>query len=280
MTDKIISLANIELNIGTKTIHIGDLSLELSPTSFSLLQELASNAPNVVSVDALLETVWTGKVVNRDVVKQQISALRNQLGEHAGVVESVRGFGYRLNPEYLDDSASPSMAGKWNKRQFMMLGTLLVIATIFTAVVFKSSILSKKSPPDLPLIIAVLPFQTDQEKHLDLSLFLQDELVSMLSRQQDVRSISVSGVNEAIASGFGVTDYAEKLDVDMMFEGSIRNLDQGFKVNVRMVFTKNSVAVWRETINTTNDDHDELLKQVSSALQNMINSKVNRLQKM
>ena len=101
----------------------------------------------------------------------------------------------------------------------------------------------------------------------------------MFSSQQDVHSISVTGIQDAQSAGFEVSDYAEKLNVDLILEGSIRENDTGMTVNIRMVWTADSVAVWRDTIEVGARDRETLLDQVSDTLHKMINKKVARLQK-
>lgn len=276
-TEHIISFSGIRLNTTTKSVYIGKRLLTLSPTSFALLHELLARAPNVISVNELLDTVWHGKVVNRDAVKQQVKALREQFGERAEIIESVRGFGYRIKPDIPTEPHEPidKPEKDWYRlHQPKIAGISFVCLLLVSFVFFNPTPFGKKASIQLPLITAVLPFSHDNHQETDLSLFLQDELTSMLSKQAQIRTISVSGVRDAIANDFAVEDYADKLKVDMLFEGSIRKSAKGYHVNVRMVLTKNSIAAWRDNINIEASNREKLLTEVTDAVEAFIVKKV------
>ena len=71
--------------------------LSLTPREFSLLAHLARNAGRVVPRTELLSKVWeTMFDPGSNVIEAHIKNLREKLGSHATMIETVRGTGYRL----------------------------------------------------------------------------------------------------------------------------------------------------------------------------------------
>ena len=71
--------------------------LSLTPREFALLAHLARNAGRVVPRTELLSKVWeTMFDPGSNVIVAHIKNLREKLGGHATMIETVRGTGYRL----------------------------------------------------------------------------------------------------------------------------------------------------------------------------------------
>ncbi len=73
--------------------------IRLSKLTFDLLVTLVRAAPNLVSVDALIERVWAGSIVGPETVSQRIKRLRLALQDDPKApryVGAVRGRGYRV----------------------------------------------------------------------------------------------------------------------------------------------------------------------------------------
>ncbi len=264
-TDSIIQCGPLVLNQALKTVTYQGQNISLSPTAFELLAHLMAQAPAVVSVDQLLAQVWPQKVVNRDTVKQQVKTLRDQLGEAAVLIQSVRGFGYQINTSQTKHQPDSKRRG-W-------LAALVVFMLLLTAV---SGWWYTASRPTmvLPLETATLPFKLIDSADQDLVVMLQEELTQMLSRQSDVRAIAVSALAHADDQQYSPKEYAQHLNVDVMFEGSIRELADGYAINVRMIWTHNSVAVWREHIEVAVKDRELVVSETREALRTFINKKV------
>jgi two-component system, OmpR family, phosphate regulon response regulator PhoB len=80
------------------TVHGDDVTLTV--TEFKLLTALVQQAGRVCSRQRLLENVWQakGKVQTRT-VDMHLQRLRRKLGPVGDCIETVRGAGYRLQPE-------------------------------------------------------------------------------------------------------------------------------------------------------------------------------------
>lgn len=71
--------------------------IELTPTEFKLLLTLAERRGRVQSRSHLLETVWDAAPdIQTRTVDMHVQRLRTKLGAAGDLIETVRGFGYRL----------------------------------------------------------------------------------------------------------------------------------------------------------------------------------------
>ncbi len=72
--------------------------VELTPTEYKLLLTLAERRGRVQARAHLLETVWEAAPdIQTRTVDMHVQRLRTKLGAAGSLVETVRGFGYRLN---------------------------------------------------------------------------------------------------------------------------------------------------------------------------------------
>jgi len=72
--------------------------VELTPTEYRLLVTLAERRGRVQARSHLLETVWEAAPdIQTRTVDMHVQRLRTKLGAAGALIETVRGFGYRLN---------------------------------------------------------------------------------------------------------------------------------------------------------------------------------------
>jgi DNA-binding winged helix-turn-helix (wHTH) protein len=74
-------IGDLTVDTGNNTVNRRNETITLSPRSFQLLVALARRAPNVVSRQELLETVWPGEYVNDETLSQRVRVLRKSLGD-------------------------------------------------------------------------------------------------------------------------------------------------------------------------------------------------------
>ena len=95
-------VGDLVIDEGQQRVTRGDEVIELPKLSFDLLLALVRSAPNVVSIDELLTSVWPGVVVNPETVVQRVKMLRDALDDRAAeprYIAALRGRGYRLVAE-------------------------------------------------------------------------------------------------------------------------------------------------------------------------------------
>ena len=78
--------------------HIEGRRLPLKPREFALLNVLAQNTGKVVARRRLLELVWPNceNLESDRTLDVHIRRLRLKLGRYAGLIETIRGVGYKL----------------------------------------------------------------------------------------------------------------------------------------------------------------------------------------
>ncbi|HEX6536731.1 MAG TPA: response regulator transcription factor [Gemmatimonadaceae bacterium] len=87
----------IVIDRGEHRVTIDGAEIELTPTEYKLLLTLAERRGRVQARSHLLETVWEAAPdIQTRTVDMHIQRLRSKLGPAADLIETVRGFGYRL----------------------------------------------------------------------------------------------------------------------------------------------------------------------------------------
>lgn len=126
-------IGDLTLDVGAARVLRGAREIALPRLSFELLVALARGAPNVVSGEELITTVWAGTAVADETLTQRVTLLRKALGDDAAAptyLRAVRGRGYQLVPvvERLADPAES--ANGWPRRWWKLaaLGVGLLAA--------------------------------------------------------------------------------------------------------------------------------------------------------
>lgn len=86
------------VDIDRHEVKCGDENIELTPSEFKLLIALMGNQGRVLSRKALVALVQGEEVsVVERTVDTHVFGLRKKLGKCAGVIETIRGVGYRID---------------------------------------------------------------------------------------------------------------------------------------------------------------------------------------
>jgi len=96
----ILEMNDVKLDPAAHTVWRGAIVIPLTPREFSLLHYLMQHSGEVVKRTALLEHVWDANYDGlSNVVDVHVANLRRklELPGSDGVIETVRGVGYRLN---------------------------------------------------------------------------------------------------------------------------------------------------------------------------------------
>ena len=99
-----LSIGAVQLDPVSYRVRIGEQEIALGPTEFKLLQFFLANPDRVYSRDQVLDRVWGDhRFLELRTVDVYIRRLRAALRAHGadGLIETVRGVGYRCAPETL-----------------------------------------------------------------------------------------------------------------------------------------------------------------------------------
>lgn len=95
--DKLYQLGKLTVNFSKHQVSVGDSVLDLTPKEFLLLKALIQANGRVLSRDQLLDQVWGYDYYGDPrTVDVHVRRLRKKLDQWANVVETVKGFGYRI----------------------------------------------------------------------------------------------------------------------------------------------------------------------------------------
>jgi len=93
----VVRIGALQLDGSTHRVSFKDQAIKLGPTEFKLLNYLMHHAERVHSRSQLLDRVWGDHVfIEERTVDVHVKRLREALGEAGGMVETVRGVGYRI----------------------------------------------------------------------------------------------------------------------------------------------------------------------------------------
>jgi two-component system phosphate regulon response regulator PhoB len=93
----VITTGAIRIDRSAHRVTVNDLEVELTPTEYKLLLTLAERRGRVQSRTHLLEAVWDAAPdIQTRTVDMHVQRLRTKLHPAGDLIETVRGFGYRL----------------------------------------------------------------------------------------------------------------------------------------------------------------------------------------
>ena len=94
-----LEAAGLIMNQSAHEVRRGGHRIELTRTEFAILEVLMRNAGRVVARDTLIEAVWGGASdIESNTLDAFVRLLRAKI-EQPGLIRTVRGVGYSLQPE-------------------------------------------------------------------------------------------------------------------------------------------------------------------------------------
>ena len=92
-----ISIGSIEILTSQHIVRVNGEEVFFPRKEFDVLLFLAKHAGDVINREVLLDAVWGSgvRVIDRT-VDVHIRKIREKLGAHANVIETVKGVGYRM----------------------------------------------------------------------------------------------------------------------------------------------------------------------------------------
>jgi len=96
----VLELGSLRIDRAAYRVTVDGEAVELTPTEYRLLLLLAERRGRVQARHHLLETVWDAAPdIQTRTVDMHVQRLRGKLGPAGDLIETVRGFGYRLKGE-------------------------------------------------------------------------------------------------------------------------------------------------------------------------------------
>ena len=252
----------------------GEISREqevvrLEGRTVRLLLYLAERPGTVVSIDELLDQVWSGVIVTPDSVYQAIATLRRHLGDdpkQPTYVVTVPRLGYRMvasvtpwDPSAIA-AAAPHMpiTGRTvgSKKAGFGLGVAAALILAVTAaylgynriVTRQTAADARESQPQRS--VAVLPFVDLTTQEMNEEYFadgIAEELIDDLSRAPGLRVSAPSSSFYFKGKDIPPAVVARQLGVYFVVDGSVRKAGTSYRVATRLSRADNGYVVWTNT---------------------------------
>lgn len=125
----------------------------------------------------------------------------------------------------------------------------------------------RSAAPDAAPIIAVLPFEMiGAADDAYLSAGLTDEVMTGLAQLPSLRVLSRATLRVYADSQFTPSDYATRVGVRALVEGSIQRSGSQLRVTARLIDATNGSAMWSERYDRAVDDVFRTQQEISSAV--------------
>jgi transcriptional activator of cad operon len=251
----------------------GDQVERLEARTLRLLVFLASRAGETVSVDELLDNVWSGVVVTQDSVYQAITALRRLLGDDAKqptYIVTVPRLGYRLiapvRPWDEEPLAIPPPAESATSRARRALPAIAAAAAIALAV---AGVIAWRSDEPSPKSVAVLPFldlTTQEMKEEYFADGLTEALIDQLSKQPGFEVPAPTASYYYKNKSLPVEEIARELDVRYLLDGNLRESGETMRISARLVRASDGFVVWSAGFDAPKSDRVKVQDEIASSV--------------
>jgi TolB-like protein/DNA-binding winged helix-turn-helix (wHTH) protein/Tfp pilus assembly protein PilF len=239
------------------TISRNGTRVRVEPKVMAVLVCLAEEAPDTVSRERLLQTVWPGIFVSDDVLTRCVSELRRVFEDDAResrIIQTIPKRGYRLVlPVESDDTETAEVAHPVEKKKHKreVWGVAFMAAVLVTIFVLAAE---RKRPPAQALptqihSLAVLPLENlsgnpSQEYFSD---GITDGLITDLAHIQSIRVISRTSSMLYKQNKKTLPEIAQELGVDGIVEGTVQRSGSHVRVTAQLIFAPLDKHLWAET---------------------------------
>ena len=293
-------VGDLTIDAGRQRVTRGENVIALPKLSYELLMALVRAAPNLVSLDTLMEQVWPKAVVSPETLSQRVKLLRDALDDDPRApryVEGLRGRGYRLIPSVeCDDgpvvrqptsrtSPEPLEAGAPAtrtapqlplrlRRPLRIWGSVIVLLLLFGGVFLVRQLMHAKPPTTRtsievmavqPRAVAVLPFDNlSSEPNNDyIAVGVADSVLNQLAT---VPELIVVARSSSFALGRPLPEAREagrRLGVRYLVTGSVQRAGKILRVTAQLTDATNNVALWSLKLDRTIGDVFALQDQIA-----------------
>jgi TolB-like protein/DNA-binding winged helix-turn-helix (wHTH) protein/Tfp pilus assembly protein PilF len=293
-------IGDLEIDVGRQRVTRGEEVIALPKLSYELLMALVRAAPNLVSIDGLMDQVWAKTVVSPETVSQRVKLLRDALDDDPRApryVEGLRGRGYRLIPPVMAPAPEPGVdsteprapstevAAARPSRVSLPRSAILwgaTVAVILLGLLLYVLHLARVDSPSArsavevmavrPQAVAVLPFENlSSEPDNDyIALAVADSVLQQLAAIPDLIVVARSS---SFALGKPVPEAREagrRLGVQYLVTGSVQRAGKLFRVTAQLTDTTRNVALWSlkldRTVDAVFDLQDQIAQRVAQQL--------------
>ncbi|MFL6551550.1 MAG: winged helix-turn-helix domain-containing protein [Povalibacter sp.] len=276
-------VGDLVIRTGTAQVLRGGEEIVLPRLSYDLLLALVRAAPNLVTLDELMERVWPGMVVSPETITQRIKLLRTAIDDaprSPRYIASVRGRGYRMLAPVTACSADAPVPATpqehttpkaWKFIAFA-IASLFVLAVAYWALRSRES--TERAEVLLPArSIAVLPFENFGHSPQDAALAfgIPETLLHRLASYKELNVIARRSSFMFQAPASDIREIGRKLNARYIVEGSLQSDPERMRITAQLIDASDGRHVWSMQFDRRPQDifviEDEIAGQIAKALQ-------------
>jgi tetratricopeptide (TPR) repeat protein/DNA-binding winged helix-turn-helix (wHTH) protein len=225
--------------------------------------------------DVLLRSIWPGLIVEENSLTQNVSTLRQMLGEARGenrYIATVARRGYRFVATVTrrDEHATPSPP----RRRMVLVGAgaAVLIGVIAASAWFATATKQREAAPLPARTLAILPFKPllPAERNESLELGMAASLISHLSQHSRQAISPLSSVRRYGALDQDPIAAGRDLGVDTVLDGSLQRSGDRLRVAVRLLRVADGQQLWAQSFDqdftTIFDVQDIIAARVAQAV--------------
>lgn len=237
---------DLTLDLRVGSVRRGEDVLKLEPRSYDVLVCLVQHAGELVSRDALLDTIWRGIHVSPHSLTQAVLQLRQAIGDHP------------RRPRFIETV---------HRRGYRFIAPVRATAT-------------RRAGPDDEQArqpsIAVLPF-ADLSPGGEYEWFadgLSEEIIHALAQISDLKVIARTSAFAFRKTPADVRQIAEALGVDTVLEGSVRRAANRVRVTGQLVSGHDGRHLWSDQLDGDTSDVFAIQETIAGAIANALKARL------
>ncbi len=269
---KDFSFGEFSLETEMQTLRRNGAEIHLAIRPFQVLLFLIENRERVVSRDELLDKFWDGHDVYDDALRKCVGVIRKALDDtekSPRFIETRRGSGFRFvggvkveNRKPNADSQIESRLTNYKeqntqfnlKKRPVLISVLAVVLISFMALAFFAyrrqtgnifpKTLTETVAVRRSLVILPLKNLTGDAANDYLSDGITESLINEVSRIETLKVISRSSAFQFKDKNISAQEIGEKLGVETILEGSLKQNGDKVRVAVRLVNAADGSVLW------------------------------------
>ena len=237
----------------------------------AVLVELAKQPGQVISKSALLDAVWPNQTVAEGVLTRAVHELRRVLKDDAHqshYIETVTRQGYRLlhSPGPL---STPLLKSNTRKR---LLWPAVVVATVALAAISVWQLTNPVSDAGPIASVAVLPFanMTGDISKDYISDGLAEEVIHLIAQQPRLVVAARTSSFSFRDSGLTAEEIGQRLGVDSIVEGSVREERGVQRITVQLINTNSGLHEGSVTLDVVDGDLFDAQERMAHTIANLL----------
>ena len=269
-------------------------TIPLTGKVFDTLVYLVEHAGEPLDKDVLLRAIWPGLVVEENSLTQNVSTLRQVLGEMRGenrYIATLSRKGYRFVAKVTrrdepapsnasadltatTSAAAPAAAPAATRRRIGPVAVTAAVLAIVSAAIalFFMPTGSQKPAHVAGQTLAILPFKPllPTERNESLELGMTESLIASLGQHSPQPISPLSSVRRYAALDQDAVAAGRELGVDTVLDGLLQRRGDRLRVSVRLLRVADGQQIWTQSFDqaftTIFDVQDVIAARVAQAL--------------